>query len=124
MRASNSFAHDRRLDDPTRALLTDSIRGRGAYPFSRRDLLRAGAAGLVGLGLPLAAPPGARADDPGPCGPFPNPNQLFSAGTNNKIQGLTVNPPVLQNGQLCVTGTNNTGSTLVLVWDIWNAPLA
>jgi hypothetical protein len=125
MRAHDSSARTFRPGDSTGLSLPGPIRGRRAHALSRRDLLRAGAAGLVGLGLPIAAPLRAFA---GTC--FPGGNILYTGGSeakpNNPIvqAGLTVDPPTLQNGNLCVTGVNNTPWTLVLVWNVLNAPNA
>jgi hypothetical protein len=105
------------------------MRGRRAHALSRRDLLRAGAAGLVGLGLPIAAPRRARA---GTCFPFgPNSPILYAAGSSVKdpainplLNCISVSAPSLNNGTVCVTATNICNSTLVLVGYIYNAPNA
>jgi hypothetical protein len=125
MRASNPFARALRLEGSARVSPQGSIGGHGASTFSRRDLMRAGAAGLVGLGIPIAAPLQAFA---GIC--FPGANILYEGGSeakpNNPFvqQGLTVSFPSLSNGQVCVTATNNTGVTLVLVQYFNDAPNA
>jgi len=110
--------NDRHFDELTRASLAGSIGDQGVSPISRRDLLKAGAAGLLGLGLPLVAPSGAQAGD---CD-----GKVLTANIvpGNLPPGFTVSAPTFSNGQLCVTGNNGTGMTLVGVWNIWSAPNA
>jgi hypothetical protein len=115
--------NDHRLEASTRAALSGSIVGNRASPFSRRELLKAGAASLVGLGLPLVAPPRARAQTPGPV--------LFAGtnGPNMATLGVTITSGptfsvVNGQGQVCVSGVNHNAFSVVLVWDILNAPNA
>src|SRR5262249_14203845 len=64
------------------------------------------------------------------CFPFgPNSRIVYAAGS--KVKTVQQNPllaclqvcaPTLNNGQVCVTVTNNCGVPLVLAGSIWNAP--
>jgi len=128
MREPNSFDRDPRHEDSTGDSPPGAIRAGGVHPFSRRDLLRTGAAGLVGLGLPIAASQRARADFTLDCFPYGRDNPIKTVwgtppGPHTEFN-ILVNTPTLNNGQLCVDGRNNSGSNVVLVWDIFNAPNA
>lgn len=135
MRAHDSSARIFRPGDQARVSPRGPMRD---HALSRRDLLRAGAAGLAGLGLPMAAPLRARAadfcpNDPVPtCFPFgPNSPIVYTAGS--KVKNPLLNPllncvqvcaPTLEDGKVCVTVTNNCGVPLFLAAHIFNAPNA
>jgi len=104
--------------------------------ITRRDLMKAGAAGLAGLSLPLVSTSKALAGKPTANGitpgvfvnpqfinPHPNLGPLAEAGIVLDPDSIPT-VPATKGGCYCISGRNDSDEAKVLVWYVFNAPNA